>query len=269
MEKHSINKAFEVELIEYKNQYDFSQIHRHTYFELILFQEGEGQGTNRIDFEEYTIHKNSLHIVCPDQIHLMKRRPGDTGLIIQFTKEFLVSSIHQLEPKWMYSLQSNPMAVLEPEQFAQLYASCQELNRMTREQKVFGALKVQHYFAYIIFQILEILSNHSVKASDNITLNFLMFAEAQFRENRTVESYAEQMHISTRKLRDKVRESLGRTPIQVLHELTMLEIKRLLSLKNISQKEIAHTLHFDSAASYTRFVKKYFDCSPTELALQF
>jgi hypothetical protein len=60
--------------------------HRHNYFELFLFE--KGSGVHEIDFIETEIKPLSVHVVCPGQVHYLRRSPDSAGIVIIFTKDF-------------------------------------------------------------------------------------------------------------------------------------------------------------------------------------
>src|SRR5690349_8877061 len=88
---HSLEKTeqiIHVRPIEYKNPYDFTREHRHTYFEIMFFD--VGGGVQLIDFEKSNTHENSCYIIFPQQIHLLKRNEA-TGTVVQFAEEVIPS----------------------------------------------------------------------------------------------------------------------------------------------------------------------------------
>jgi len=264
MDSHQLNQPILTESIDHVNHYDFSQIHRHSYFEIMLFEKGSGVGVNAIDFIDYPIPKNGLPIIAPNQVHLMKRKQEDNGIVLQFTKEYLLTNTN-FHVEWLFSLQSNPMTILAEQQFNKLYPLFVHLNNISREKSSFSTHVIRHYFFYIIFHVLEMLNSKVAKKVSSNAIIFLGLAESQFKENRTVANYAQQMNIAVKKLNTDIKNSFGKTPLQLIHDLLAIEIKRLILVENLSHKEIAYDLSFDSPASYTRFVKKHFNCKPTEL----
>ena len=124
---------------------------------------------------------------------------------------------------------------------------------------------IRHYFQYAMFNLLEMLNDGLSVRSGNLALNFMLLAETHFREKRTVSDYADMLNVSVKKLNKEVKTGLGKPPLQLLHDLRAIEIKRLMLTGDHSHKEISHLLHFDSQASYTRFVNRYFEMSPSTL----
>ena len=88
---HSLSdesKQINILPLDHTNPYDFKREHRHTYFEIMLIENG---GCNQlIDFKNYQGNDFSCYIICPQQIHLMNRNDA-TGTVIQFT-EYRINS---------------------------------------------------------------------------------------------------------------------------------------------------------------------------------
>jgi len=108
-----------VENIDYVNPYDYKSLHRHSYFELLLFDRGYG-GKQIIDFNEYNIESETLYVIVPGQVHLMKRSFHENGMLIQFTKEYLARSVGPIYADCFYLLCSSPQIKLTRKEFLKL-----------------------------------------------------------------------------------------------------------------------------------------------------
>lgn len=75
------------------NDYDYSQPHRHDYFELFYFQ--KGGGVHEIDFKPFDIHSASFQLVVPGQVHQMRRTPGSMGFVFIFTNQDVIDTVAQ------------------------------------------------------------------------------------------------------------------------------------------------------------------------------
>jgi len=268
MKIHSLtnrNFGFNINEISYKNPYDYSVVHRHTYFEIFLFDTGLG-GEQLIDFNKYKIKDKTLFITTPGQVHHLIRKENEDGLIIQFTQEFLSTQITTASVDTMFALKTNPVSSLSNADYEVLKTSFLYLLRLENSVDRYKAEKIKYFFAFTVFQILEILgsTNKSIK-KDNITLDFLLLAESQFIKERTISNYAQKLNISVSKLNYIIKKDLGKTPSEIIQELLSIEIQRLILLEKMSHKEISFHLNFDSASSYNRFVKKRFGCNPSEI----
>lgn len=268
MEVHSLNNkdfGFKVNEISYENPYDYSLVHRHTYFEIFLFDTGVG-GEQMIDFNKYEIKDKTLFIVVPGQVHRLIRKESESGLIIQFTQEFLNTQITTASIDALFALKTNPVSKLSNADYDTLKKSFIYLLSLENSKEAYKAEKIKNYFAFTIFQILgKIERATTVTKKDSITLNFLLLAEKHFIKERTISNYALQLNIAVSKLNYVIKKDLGKTPSEIIQELLSIEIQRLILLEQMSHKEISFHLNFDSASSYNRFAKKHLGCNPTEV----
>ena len=254
--------------VKHNPMYDYKKKHRHDYFEFILFEKG-GEGSQLIDFVEYPISGKALDIVMPNQVHLLKRFNEDNGIILQFTKEFLHSSLLLSHIDFTSSLRMNPHTKLTSENFDTLFDSFKKLKRLYNSDKKFKTQQLRHLFAYVFYQVLDVLPKKSeAMVRDNLINQFIDLVECNFKVNRTVAFYANKLNVSLSKLNTELKEKVGKTPLQVIHGLLILEIKRLLMIEQLTHKEISYRLNFDSQSSYSRFVLKNLGCKPSELKEQ-
>lgn len=269
MEIHPfINKTSDISVrnIEHKTPYDSYNIHRHTYYEIFLFEKGKG-GEQLIDFNTYRVESKTLYIVAPNQVHLLKRLAGEDGILLQFSPEYLSTAMPSISADLLFSFKSNPVIKLTNDDFDNLIYSFRYLKKLGISTENLKDEKLRHFFSFTIYQILGILENkNSTKKKDNLTLQFLKLAENRFSEMRNIGQYAEELHVSSTKLSFSIKKDLGKTPLQILHDLLIVEIKRLIIIEQLSHKEISHRLHFDSQSSYSRFVYKQLACKPSDLS---
>ena len=265
-ETHTLKESFLFRSISHDNKYDYSVVHRHDYFEILLFDNGYG-GLQVIDFQKFAIRTNDLYIVAPGQIHLLKRLENESGSIIQFTKDYLVQSISPLQLNWLFSLRNNPKNNLSTDQFSKLNLLFSQLKTLYHSETSHKHEKIRCFFAYIFFEIQSILvDNPGPDLHSNIAYQFIDLADIHFKEIRSVGEYAKIMNISVNKLIIHVKNHFNKTPIQIIHNLLLTEIKRLIVIENLSHKEIAFLLNFDSQSSYSRFVKRLEGINPSILS---
>jgi AraC-like DNA-binding protein len=261
----SDNSSIVVKSIGHKNDYNFKVPHRHNYFEIMLFKFGNG-GSQIIDFEEFSISSNCLYIINPGQVHLVNRLPEEDGLVIQFTKMFLELSILPIHLDWFLPFMTNPKKELSDIQFDVLYTYFEKMEEIYRSTSAFKYQKLQKLFGLFFFYFLEIISeNIKLEKKDDTSSKFISLVTERFRDIRLVKKYAELLNIPINKLVIQVKKHFGKSPLHIINELLLVEIKRLLLLDKLSHKQIAFMLNFDSQASYTRFVKMNTDKTPTQL----
>lgn len=273
IELHSSNKfgpkeEVVVAPIDHNNPYDFRKLHRHSYFEFLLFEEGHG-GKQIIDFLEYNISDKSLYLVIPGQVHLVKRLPKENGILIQFSKSFLVQSISPYRIDYFFQFLTMSEIKLSGEQFDNLYPLFKKLKTVYDNNTSLRSHKLVRLLGYILMEIFEIISQKTdLSQPNNAAYQFLNAVEKHFKTIKTVKEYAALLNIPMNKLNQKVKIHLGKSPLQIIHEMLLVEIKRLLVVEQLSHKEIAYQLDFDSQSSYSRFIKKQTTLSPSALKEQ-
>ncbi len=94
---------------------------------------------------------------------------------------------------------------------------------------------------------------------------FKLLVEKHFIETRTVSEYADMLCISPKHLSEVVSDTFGRPPLQIIHDILLLEAKVQLRSTDKSVSEIAYHLGFDDQPHFTNFIKKRTGLSPQEL----
>lgn len=97
-----------------------------------------------------------------------------------------------------------------------------------------------------------------------IYLKFRKLVQEQILEHKTVQLYADQLHISNKYLIEIVKKTSGRTPHEVINEILLKEAYVLLGNPELTVTEIAFQLHFNSTSAFGRFFKKHTTISPSQ-----
>lgn len=258
-------KGIVIDEISHNNPYDFKQVHRHNYYEILLFSNENG-GEQIIDFENYKIRKNIIYIIKPKQIHLMKNRVGENGFSIQFTEEFLKMNFSSLER--IELLQNKTALSLTDFSYDELVNFSRKALFYFSNESILSHQKVINYIGLILTEILvTILKTQDCKhiKHNNISRNFMSLVKKEIRTTRNVQEYSDLLNISTNKLNNNIREGLGKSPKEIIQEYLLLEIKRLMVVNELSHKEISFYLNFDSQNSYNKFISKYTSQTPSKL----
>ncbi len=255
--------------ISYQNPYDFKTIHRHDYFEFMLFDQGGNGGLQTIDFKEYQIESKTLYMVVPNQVHLMKRQPEEDGILIQFTKAFLTQAISPFQVDWIYQLSASPKINLTNHQYDSLKSLFVQLKDKINQDAPFKSQSIKSLFGFMFFEILNIIPSN-IMASEKPTnaITFLLLVEEKFREIKSVKAYCDLMGIPINRLTVEVKKQFGKSPLNIIHDAILIEVKRLLIIEQLTHKEIAFQLQFDSQSSYSRFIKQKTGLTPGELKAQ-
>lgn len=247
--------------VDYKNNYDVNQTHRHDYFEVIFFRRAGGKQI--IDFEKTKISANQVSFIFPGQIHSLKRDSYTSGIVLQFKSE-LFNYSKKLYNQFLNFILNRSNLLLTEKKFEAVFELVAFLkSRYEKNRPVNGDLA----FSYLSFILNELflISENEVLESNNISVNFLRLLEKHIYSKKLVKDYSELLDIETKQLNFILQRSLGKKALELIHNRLLLEVKRLLLENKLSFKEISYTLNFDSQATFTRFIKKHTGKLPSEL----
>lgn len=255
------SRTIEINQLSKRNDYDFSEPHRHDYYELFFFQKGGGQ--HEIDFVPFEIEAGSFQLVVPGQVHQMKRAPGSMGFVLLFPNEAVVQSKEVLDFLLDIGSQSieesNPCCTFSEEDTEIIEHII--LDAWNNKSKQPMAI-VQHTLVGLCLRMKEKIG---IKAGSNSSVysQFRRILVENFREKRSVSAYADQLNLTPKALNEAVKKQSGATASEHIYKQVILEAKRLLLLGS-SVKEVAFSLQFDDPAHFSKFFKKQVGTSPAD-----
>ena len=255
-----------IKRLKHKNHYDFTQLHRHNYFELLMFE--VGGGTNLIDFTEYEVRSSSCHIVFPDQVHLLNRAPGSKGYVVQFKTSLIDPSLIELLQERLWWGEGS-VVFEENEVFFSRFKQFLDL-ALSLSNTAYTNQSLIHLLQALLYEL--VIGNRKNSSSPFVANNdfhsFQKLIEYNFKEQHKVSFYIQQLQINEKKLTQLTKKHSGNTPLYYIHNRILLEAKRLLAFEKISLKEMAYQLGFDSPPAFSAFIKKKTGHSPSELQVQ-
>ena len=252
-----------VNSINHMNQKDLNAINRDTSYKLMLFEKGEN-GAHLIDFKTHHVTPKSLFFIQPGQIHHLKRKPNEDGLIIQFSKSTLTQSMLHCNVDFYLLLMNISKINLSDLSFRRFNKLFKKMKKIHERESSLKTAKLTQLLGFILLDLLELIYHTpSAPKLDKHPYQFLYELERHFAKFKKVKQYAALLNLSESVLNRKIKEQFGKTPLNFIHERILVEIKRLMIIDKITHKEIAHILNFDSQSSYSRFIKKHTDLTPS------
>ena len=102
------------------------------------------------------------------------------------------------------------------------------------------------------------------KRIEELFFDFLRLVPIHFIEHHDVAFYASRLCITPRYLSQIVREVSGRTVVDYINQMLLMEASYLLLQTSLPIVQIAYRLHFSEAASFTRFFTRMKGKNPRE-----
>ena len=99
---------------------------------------------------------------------------------------------------------------------------------------------------------------------EEIFIGFIRLLPRYFVERHDIPFYADQLHISTVYLSRVVRQVTGRTVIDYINQMLLMEASFLLLSTQLSITQIADRLHFADTPSFSKFFLRLNGMSPKE-----
>lgn len=262
---HSLSNSgpskVEINRLSKSNNYDFSEPHRHDYYELFFFQNGGGE--HEIDFKPFQIESASFQLVVPGQVHQMNRAPGSSGFVFLFTHEDIIESKGVFE----FLLEQRAYSVDEREPHCQFKQEEAELidrviSDAWKNKEHMSQSIMKHTLTGLCLRMKEQMPKSDSPSSSEYT-KFRQLLVNNFKEIRSVSAYAEELNLTPKALNEIVKKFSGTTASDHIYKQVILEAKRLLLLGS-SVKEVGFNLKFDDPAHFSKFFKKQAGVSPAE-----
>lgn len=251
-----------VEALDYNNPYDYKRMHRHDYYEVILVN--SGVGNQIIDFSSYSIQQGDIYLVYPGQVHLMHRNTAN-GLVIQFRKnifEYIFSLKH-------YNLYNNALYKYDTTTFNHLFHIAEQIKDILSASQTLTSFSKHKALSYLQIILLTLAEQKSTTPGTdkerNMLDEYLSLITTHIYDKKKVTEYAQLLNCSADKLNEVCKKAINQTASSLIQEALLMEIRRLLLMNEMSLKEIAFHLNFDSQSNFSGFVKNHTNLSPTEL----
>ena len=147
------------------------------------------------------------------------------------------------------------------------------------EQQMIGSRHYRPMMRSLVQSMLYMLADAISRPSTSLNSpegeNMALSREKQFKrfvqllwtsggKEHEVAWFANQMCITPKYLSVIVRESCGKTPLQMIHSYTANMIAQRLRNTSLSIKEITRELNFSNESFFARFFKKHLGCTPRE-----
>ncbi len=111
-------------------------------------------------------------------------------------------------------------------------------------------------------QIAPAQMEHVKSRKELLVQDFQRHVDKHFLTIRRVNEYASMLFVSAKHLSESVKEVLGVTALQIIHDRISKEAEYWLSNTTLSVKEIAYKLNFDNSSHFSRFFKRFAGINP-------
>jgi AraC-like DNA-binding protein len=241
---------------------------RNNFYEIDVILE-EKDFSFQIGSRRYTTQSSYLCFVRPMELQSYKMTPDSIcrGYMIYFKKEFLFLEQyhHDFETAFPF-FQLNTESVYRPQEM-RVFESLAENILAEYKQFQSGSLEIIRAYLNILLhhakRVCRVEQTAPTRPSE-IADHFLLLLSRNASNDFSVEKAAESLQISPKHLSKVLKQTLGKTASEIIHEKLVEEAKHYLVQTALSVSEIAYTLDFDDVSNFAKFFKRYTSLTPAQ-----
>lgn len=243
----------------------------------------EAKGKIRYGQQHYDYDKGVLSFTAPNQVQHLDLNTVEcgSGYLLIFHPDFLLAHplASEINSYNFFSYAVNEALHLSAEEEEDLITILKKIDKECQH--------IDKYTQDIILSQIELLLNYSTRFYERqfitrknhnhqLLAKFERIVDEYYDNNTsaqpellTVQRVAELMNLSPNYLSDLLRMHTGQNTQQHIHQRLIEKAKEKLSTTNLSVSEIAYTLGFEHAQSFSTLFKKKTSLSPLEFRQAF
>ncbi len=264
-----------VSQLQQKNPTFLEDMRRPHKFDFFLFINHTSGGVKfKLDMEEYEVETGGNIITCaPGQIiSLESFTPNFDADVMILSRQFMESLLVYLKGTIPMRFGMMRQVVFKnDEQEMQLQMVFVKAVQYTLKQtdNPFRLQMVQHVMMAIFYasdkpQSISNKGDVIRTNADLLTKQFLELVKENFRKERQLKFYADELCITPRYLSRVVKESSGSSAADWIERYVVLEARALLKSTNMNIQQISDSLNFPSQTFFGKYFKRRVGMSPKE-----
>jgi len=234
----------------------------------------KGEASYTVDTRQLSVKPSDLMFVSERHVvNNYKSSPDFECMYILLSTEFyhsFVLNVKNVSSLLIFSM-NNPVVTLTPHEIL-VYTNYYQTIRMKMadEQHHYRTSLVKALMLAMFYDMSNVIWRveqsdvKTKKRADELFAQFIRLLEENFRTERRVSWYADQMNITAKYLSEMVKQVSKRTPNEWIDSYVMLEIRVLLKNTTKSIKEIAQAVNFPNQSFFGKFFKEHMGISPSE-----
>ncbi|UHO39976.1 helix-turn-helix domain-containing protein [Chryseobacterium capnotolerans] len=267
------DKNLSFRVFDLTNDYlkDYAKPHKNDHFFIIVIEDG----TLLLHIEDkiHFLKPGKISVVFPEQVHFISDISNNLkGKIILFEEILFCSDILKNELSTYNVNLSTQLhcTVLSSEDFQQSLHTISVIKGIYQHPSLIKKEQARFLIKIFLLGLIESVHGlhpilHKETPDKPIYVRFKKLLNEQYKQYRTVQYYADELAITAKKLNSITKKHCGETAIQAIHNRILIEIKRQLMFSDLSHKEIAFDLGFNSPSALNKFVKAKLKETPTAL----
>lgn len=234
----------------------------------------EGNVSYYVDSVKHNVEPGDLIIINQGRsVYNCTLSPNCRGIGILVDYKFFnetIKSVHELSSLFLFA-RNHPVFRLPKERFDFIYETFFRIKaKIDEPENHFRREMVQAMFLTMTYELSNVI--YSVQTqnegcntrAEEIFTQFIKLVEKNFRAERRVGWYSEQLCISPKYLSETIKVVSKRTPNEWIDSYVTIELRMLLRNTQKSIKEIAQELNFSNQSFLGKYFKEHTGMSPSE-----
>lgn len=249
---------------------DYKNPHQNDHFSIFIVESGNLD--LHIEEQVVSLKSGKISIVFPEQISNVVSFSSELeGKVILFEEVLFCSDILKNELlSYNVDLSSHLNSIfVSPKEFEHVINMSAYIEDIYKHPSLVRKEQARFYIKILLLGLIEsVHGQHPIIQQETDKLVYIRFKKLlneRYKTERTVQFYASELAITTKKLNNITKKHSGETAINTIHHRILQEIKRLLLFSELSHKQISLELGFSSPSALNKFVKTKLDETPTEL----
>ncbi len=234
-----------------------------------------GSAQMEINLNSYTFEKDSIIIMRSGDIVTGKGMDKDfMAAFIGISSTFLQGVTNPLPihfPLWLH-LKEHPLIKISEKETAVLIDYYEFIwKQLKNEKHEFRKEMIRSLLRAMVIQLWGILMKRfpdtDIQRKDRkneLTGQFFIKLQQNYKEERSVNFYANSLFVTPKHLSTVVKNVTGRTTSDWIDDYVILEAKAILKNSSYSVQQIALDLNFSDQSFFAKFFKKHTGMSPSE-----
>lgn len=232
-----------------------------------------GDGTFKLDDYSLPIRPGQVFFTSPGQVRQWMSSKPVTGVTLFFEPHFIATFFTDLLFLYRFPFFNNPANYPALWLDSKLFGRSLELFQQIEDEFKMLQNDSPHLIRSLLYQLMIQLNRayagqHKTVSSDTrlnpIVFKFRKAVDQHFKRLKTVEEYAEVLHVTSGHLNKVCLQHLKKNASTVIKERIMLEAKRLMLYSEKTITEIAYALNYTDSSNFSRFFSSMQQESPVE-----
>ena len=243
---------------------------------IFFCQSGEALFT--IDGHKYRFTQGQL-IICPmeSSILLLDITSDFSARLLGLSKQTWLAARSSISPEEMHQIECYPHqggnSELEREFLANIFrqvdimdiqAEKEESTEFCRQNVILAVNSLLLYIQHINKEKNNKAKEHISESKDKIFYEFRTLLTKKFREERSVQYYADTLKISTRHLNAICQRTSGQNAKEIIDHYTIIELQVALMYTHKSFQELVNEYNFPDQSYLNRYFKRHTGFSLSE-----